>query len=165
MCAHRSLSTAGDKNVLLHRLKSFFGFEVEPLESETTSKACDEKGKSGWHFRYNKLVHVVPYFSSMDEMMKVQHFWSFYLRNVWALETCTRQNLCKPWSLESLQIRFIPQSLKSLKDIVLLSFHSKTRITQGPLKKWTEHCQELRFLKIHCREGWMVVDFLDHELL
>ena len=47
MCVHRSLSTAGDKNVLLHRLKSFFGFEVEPLESETTSKACDEKGKSG----------------------------------------------------------------------------------------------------------------------
>ena len=36
MCVHRSLSTDGDKTVLLHRLKSFFGFEVEPLESEIT---------------------------------------------------------------------------------------------------------------------------------
>ena len=44
-------------------------------------------------------------------------------------------------------------------------------ISQGPLKKWTEHSQELHLLKIHCRgapitpRGWMGVDFLDHELL
>ena len=42
---------------------------------------------------------------------------------------------------------------------------------QGPLKKWTEHSQELNLLKIHSRgapitsRGWMGVDFLDHELL
>ena len=41
---------------------------------------------------------------------------------------------------------------------------------QGPLKKWTEHSQELHLLKIHSRgapitpRGWMGVDFLDHEL-
>ena len=51
MCVHRSLSTAGDKKVLLHRLKTFFGFEVEPLENESTSeaaKACTEEGKSSF---------------------------------------------------------------------------------------------------------------------
>ena len=42
---------------------------------------------------------------------------------------------------------------------------------QGPLKKWTEHSQELHLFKIHSRgapitpRGWMGVDFLDHELL
>ena len=42
---------------------------------------------------------------------------------------------------------------------------------QGPLKKWTEHSQELHLLKIHSRGapitpgGLMGVDFLDHELL
>ena len=44
---------------------------------------------------------------------------------------------------------------------------------QGPLKKWTEHSQELHLLKIHrggggapiTPWGWMGVDFLDHELL
>ena len=44
-------------------------------------------------------------------------------------------------------------------------------LTQGPLKKWTEHSLELHLLKIHSRgapstpQGWMEVDFLDHELL
>ena len=44
-------------------------------------------------------------------------------------------------------------------------------IHQGPLKKWTEHSQELHLLKIHSRgapitpRSWMGVDFLDHELL
>ena len=44
-------------------------------------------------------------------------------------------------------------------------------LIQGPLKKWTEHSQELYLLKIHSRgapitpQGWMGVDFLDHELL
>ena len=49
MCLHRSLSTDGDKKVLFNRLKSFFGFEVEPLESEATSeaaKASNEQGES-----------------------------------------------------------------------------------------------------------------------
>jgi len=42
---------------------------------------------------------------------------------------------------------------------------------QGPLKKWTEHSQELHLLKIHSRgapitpRGWKGIDFLDHELL
>ena len=45
------------------------------------------------------------------------------------------------------------------------------RADQGPLKKWTEHSQELHLMKIHSRgapitpQGWMGVDFLDHELL
>ena len=44
-------------------------------------------------------------------------------------------------------------------------------IDQGLLKKWTEHSQELHLLKINSRgapitpQGWMGVDFLDHELL
>ena len=43
-------------------------------------------------------------------------------------------------------------------------------IIQGPLKKWTEHSQELHLLKIHSRgeapiTPWGVIDFLDHELL
>ena len=44
-------------------------------------------------------------------------------------------------------------------------------LTQGPLKKWTEHSPELHLLKIHRRgssyytPGWMGIDFLDHELL
>ena len=46
MCLHRSLSTEGDKVILFNRLKSFFGFEVESLESETTSKASNEQGES-----------------------------------------------------------------------------------------------------------------------
>ena len=48
MCVHRNLSTAGDEKVLLHRLKSYFGFEVEPLESKSTSeatKSCNEEGR------------------------------------------------------------------------------------------------------------------------
>ena len=54
MCRHRSLSTDGDEKVLFNRLKSFFGFEVEPLESETTSEAANEQGESlsdyDWEF-------------------------------------------------------------------------------------------------------------------
>ena len=44
-------------------------------------------------------------------------------------------------------------------------------LNQGPLKKWTEHSQELHLLKIHNRGApithrvGMGVDFLDHELL
>ena len=40
-------------------------------------------------------------------------------------------------------------------------------VSQGPLKKWTEHSQELHLLKIYSRgapitlQGWMGVDFLD----
>ena len=47
----------------------------------------------------------------------------------------------------------------------------KCIIIQGPLKKWTEHSQELHLLKIHSRgapitlRGRMGVDFWDHELL
>ena len=51
-------------------------------------------------------------------------------------------------------------------------FISFCAIIQGPLKKWTEHAQELHLLKIHSKEqapittrGWMGVDFLDHDLL
>ena len=63
------------------------------------------------------------------------------------------------------------QCMYSLLCMQLATSPEKLTIRQGPLKKWTEHSQELHLLKIHSRGvpitpwGWMGVDFLDHELL
>lgn len=45
MCRHRSLSDNGDKQILLHRLKCFFGFESESLESDCGSTKQAKQGK------------------------------------------------------------------------------------------------------------------------
>ena len=62
----------------------------------------------------------------------------------------------------------ILDKLDCARKSLLLLFQA---VSHGPLKKWTEHSQELHLLKLHSRgapitpRGWMGVDFLDHELL
>ena len=62
----------------------------------------------------------------------------------------------------------------TFQSYLIFDYEAGTRATatkQEPLKKWTEHSQELHLLKIHSSgasitpRGWMGVDYLDHELL
>ena len=76
----------------------------------------------------------------------------------------------------NLKKQFYKRLNRFVKECIVV-FYSITQrkllsyLIQGPLKKWTEHSQELYLLKIHSMgapitpQGWMGVDFLDHELL
>ena len=52
----------------------------------------------------------------------------------------------------------ILDKLDCARKSLLLLFQA---VSQGPLKKWTEHSQELHLLKLHSREGSYYTPGLD----